>query len=288
MQFPPWPQNFAEVAKLENAQDLKSCGCITLAGAIPALGTDMNTVLKRNLNQNFFKEWTEKMSYVLGFIMADGCITVSKERPNRPFTLNITSADKKHLYKLRKALKSEHKISRKPGGGLNTFAYQLQIRNPIITNDLMKLGIFPRKTSHLNPIIVPEKYFPDFVRGFFDGDGSVYIYKVNKVPQIKANFVSSSLSFIVDFNQNLCEKLNIPLKSIHKETSRRKTPLYYVDFYIEDCEKLAEFIYGNNPILFLPRKRKVFEKWKSIKRRDYLKQNYPSKIGWHLNQKIVA
>ena len=144
------------------------------------------------------------MSYVFGFIVADGCIVVAKERPNRPFTFNITSVDKKHLYKIRKVLDSEHKISKKTGGGKN-IAFQIQIRNQIIVKDLRRLGIFPRKTSCLNQMKIPKKYFPDFVRGFFDGDGTVYIYKVNKVPQIKAGFVSTSLSFFSEFNKQLCE-----------------------------------------------------------------------------------
>ena len=222
------------------------------------------------------------MSYVLGFIVADGCITVSKERPNRPFSLNITSVDKKHLYKIRRVLNSEHKISKKTSGEKNV-AFQIQIRNQIIAKDLMKLGIFPRKTSNLNPIKIPQKYFNSFVRGFFDGDGSVYIYKVNRTTQIKVGFVSTSLSFFTEFNKQLCKNLDIPIKSIHRTIDKRgekKMVQFNTHFYIDDCEKLANFLYRNNPILYLLRKRKIFEKWKSIKRRDYIKQNYPSKIGW--------
>lgn len=229
------------------------------------------------------------MSYLLGYITADGCISVDKRRKNNPLTLNITSAEKKHLYRIRKALSSTHKISKKPGGYSNV-TYQFQARNPIITQDLIKLGILPRKTYNLNPIEVPKKYFSDFVRGFFDGDGTVYIYIVNKTPQIKAGFVSSSLSFITRFNQQLCENLNIPTKAIHQTIGRqqKKRVQYSICFYIDDCEKLADFMYGNNPTLFLPRKHRIFKKWKSMKRGHYVKQNYPSKIGWRLNEKIIA
>ncbi len=228
------------------------------------------------------------MSYVLGYIVADGCIAISKDRKSHPFTLNITSVDLKHLYLLKETLESEHKISKKSRKADNN-GYQLQIRNHIITKDLLNLGIQPRKTYNLYPIKVPDKYFPDFVRGFFDGDGSIYIYNVNKVPQIKAGFVSSSLPFITDFNQKLCKNLKISLKTIHKEEHKKgKIPLYTIYFYIDDCEKIAEFMYGNNPTLYLSRKRQVFEKWKSIKRRGYIKQNYPSKIGWHLNQRATS
>jgi len=228
------------------------------------------------------------MSYILGYIVADGCITVSKDRKNRPFTLNITSIDLKHLYLLKETLESEHKISKK-SQKINTNGYQLQIRNPILTKDLMSLGIFPRKTYNLKPIEVPEKYFSHFVRGFFDGDGSVYIYKVNGTPQIKVSFVSVSLSFITHFNRHLCDCLNIIPKIVHKDSPAEKRMIQYSNcFYVDDCNKLAEFMYGNNPRLFLSRKRRIFEKWKLIKRRHYIKQGYPSKVGWRLNEKIFA
>jgi len=230
------------------------------------------------------------MSYVLGYIVADGCIAISKDRKSHPFTLNITSADLEHLYLLKETLESEHKISKK-SQKVDTNGYQLQIRNHIITQDLINLGILPRKTHNLNPIKVPEKYFADFVRGFFDGDGSVYIYNVNKVPQIKAGFVSSSLSFITKFNEQLCENLSIPKKAIHQTSDKRmekKMTQYSICFYVDDCKKLAEFMYGNDSILYLLRKRRIFERWKLIERRNYIKQNYPSKVGWQLNKKVLT
>lgn len=161
------------------------------------------------------------MSYILGYITADGSIIVDKRRKNNPLTLNITSAEKKHLFRIRKAFDSTHKISKKPGGYPN-IAYQFQVRNPIICKDLIKLGILPRKTYNLNPIKVPEEYFSDFVRGFFDGDGTVYIYKVNGTPQIKASLGNINFSFIADLNQRLAKRLNIALKAVHQQIPNKK------------------------------------------------------------------
>jgi len=226
------------------------------------------------------------MAYVLGYIVADGCICVRKDRKKHPYSLNITSVDKEHLERIKKAFESGHKVSKKSGGS-GAVAYQLQIPNPVICGDLMSLGVLPRKTYNLGSIQVPDDYFSDFVRGFFDGDGSVYIYTVNRVSQIKGNFASSSLSFIDDFNLKICKKLGIISKTIHEANNKRRIlPFYYMHLYISDCEKLAEFMYGGNPELYLPRKRQVFEKWKTIERRHYIKQNYPSKIGWRLNEKV--
>lgn len=228
------------------------------------------------------------MAYVLGYITADGCVSESRTRKNHPLTLNITSKDKDHLIKLKKILASEHKISKKTGSA-GSAAFQIQIRNDVLTADLVKLGILPRKTKYLRPIKVSDKYFVDFVRGFFDGDGSVYIYVVNDTLQIKANFISTSLSFIKDINQKLCKKLEIPLKNIHKTLDKRrqgKMEKYEIVFYINDCEKLMKLMYKNSHSLCLCRKLLIFKRWGLIKRRHYIKQNYPSKIGWQLNKKI--
>jgi intein-encoded DNA endonuclease-like protein len=246
-------------------------------------------MVKLSVDKNFFKNWNPEMSYVLGFIVADGCVYKRKDRKNS-YVLNITSKDREHLLKIKKVLNFDHSISTKYNSQKMPYS-QMQICDREVCSDLMGLGILPRKTSNLNPIKVPDKYFLDFVRGFFDGDGTVYIYKVNKVPQIKAGFVSTSLSFFIEFNKRLCKNLDIPTKPIHKTTDKRgkeKMAQFSTHFYIDDCEKLAEFIYRDNSILYLSRKRRVFEKWKLIERRHYLKENYPSKVGWHLNHKIFA
>lgn len=228
------------------------------------------------------------MAYVLGFFIADGCITLSKGRENNPYTFNITSKDLEHLQEICKVLHSNYKISKKSGSS-KSIAYQIQIRNSVIAKDLINLGIYPRKTYNLKPVKVPEEYFADFVRGFFDGDGSVYIYNVNKVAQIKSSFVCTSLDFITDFNTRLCRALHIPEKSIHKTADKKGFMTQYSNcFYIDDSEKLAKFMYGNDASLYLERKREIFKKWELIEKRNFVKKNYPSKIGWRLSEGIHA
>jgi len=225
------------------------------------------------------------MAYVLGFFIADGCLSLAKGRPGNPYTFSITSKDLELLENIKKTLGSEYKISRKLGGSGQT-AYQIQVRNLAIAYDVMNLGIFPRKTYNLKPVKVPEEYFADFVRGFFDGDGSVYLYNVNNTPQIKSSFVCTSLAFITDFNMRLCRALNIPEKSIHQTIGKEAGFMtqYSNCFYVDDSVKLAELMYSKNPTLHLERKKEIFEKWKFVKRRIMIKRNYPSKVGWRLSE----
>jgi len=228
------------------------------------------------------------MAYILGFVTADGCVTKRKNRKDS-YVFNITTKDKEHLANIRKVIGSQHKIGLKRGGGLKEKNIStIQISNKTICLDLINLGIVPRKTYNLGEIKVSDEYFADFVRGFFDGDGSAYIYKVNNTPQIKVGFVCASMQFIDYFNKQLCRLLGVETKSIHIVPAYgKRVDRYSIDFYINDCEKLYNFMYGSNPELYLERKRKIFEEWQSIKRRHYIKKDYPSKIGWHLNDKLI-
>ncbi len=248
----------------------------------------MNNKSKIKINQDFFKTWSCEMSYVLGFVVADGCV-IKRKNGIDSYVFNITSKDKGILEKIKKALKSEHNIGIKYNS-LGMLYSQMQICNREICKDLIKLGIEPRKTYNLKPIEVPKKYFSDFTRGFFDGDGSAYIYNVNNTPQIKSSFVCASLPFLEDFNKKLCKTLNISEKSIHENIDKtgKRIARYDIHFYIDDSEKLAEFMYDDNSTLHLDRKKEIFDRWKSIKRRHYKKENYPSKIGWKPNPKVTA
>lgn len=273
---------YAEVVKLANTQDLKSCGGKTPCGC----ESRPRHKVRKNVNQDFFQSWNSEMAYVLGYFTADGCLSISKERKKNPLTFNITSVDFEHLEKMSEVMGSNYKIGRKPNGSNKSFAFQIQIRNKKLGEDLMRLGLHSRKTYDLKPIGVPDEYFADFVRGFFDGDGSVYIYTVNHTPQIKIDFVCTSYDFLSDFNTKLCACLDIPTKSIHKQNREGKMTKYSICLYIEDAEKFSKFIYNDNPKLFLSRKKEVFEKWNIIgkTRRRFRKQNYPSKIGWRLSE----
>lgn len=275
----------AAVAKLVYAHDLRSCSARNV-GSSPTRGTVMKRV-RKYINQDFFKTWSPNMAYVLGYVSADGCIHSSKDRKDS-YILNITSKDKSHLVKIKNVLESEYKISTKFNGTkTGGVAYHIQVRNNTICNDLINLGIHQRKTHTLQPITVPDEYFPDFVRGFFDGDGTVYLYKVNGTWQIKTGFVCVSLPFIDDLNTKLCKALDIPVKKLHEDKPKNGVIKYSIDFYIDDSKKFFDFMYKDASLLFLTRKKKVFEKWKTLKRRRYIKNNdvYPSKIGWHLNSR---
>lgn len=124
---------------------------------------------------------TEPKAYWLGFLYADGCVTDSGN-----VNLSITAKDAEHLEKYRRALQAEHPTeSRTTVGGFKGYedmAYatvKIRIFSPEMRDDLIRLGCPPRKSATLAfPSVeqVPIHLRRHFIRGYFDGDGSINVY----------------------------------------------------------------------------------------------------------------
>ena len=118
-------------------------------------------------DRKFFRCWSNDMAYVLGFIAADGCV-MTNPRGGRIIEITLSKKDKKHLCNLRTLMKTNVEIKNKDN------AVRLSICNQHLGNDLISLGIMPRKSTCLKWIDVPDGYVSHFVRGYFDGDGTIF------------------------------------------------------------------------------------------------------------------
>ena len=222
----------------------------------------------KSVNKDFFKIWTREMAYVLGFFSADGYITVNK-RGGQFWCIQIT--DKKLLKQIRKAIGSEHKISFRRSKGNESALYRLQIGSIEMRDDLRKLGFSERKTKSLAAPNVPDKYFADFARGYFDGDGNVWIGFLNKKRSrptlaLKTMFTSCSLDFLKQFHNKLC---GFGAEGGSVYISKRNYSR--LQFSSNDSLKLYNFMYNQcvscKIHLFLERKKRVFEKFKKLKKK---------------------
>jgi len=118
------------------------------------------------INENFFdKIENEFQAYTLGFIAADGCIYSR----NKILNIAVQKRDKNILQKIKDSIESSHPITLTKRG-----LVLLSISNVVMYNDLLNLGITPRKSSTLTPQIVPKHLQRDYWRGCFDGDGSLF------------------------------------------------------------------------------------------------------------------
>lgn len=194
----------------------------------------------KKVNHDFFKKWSPEMSYVLGFFAVDG--NMLKNNRDAHF-IEFTSTDREIIEKIKDVLDAEQKISNRKRGINWKTEYRIQIGSKQIFNDLLKLGLTPKKSKKIKLPNISDKYFGDFLRGYFDGDGSVGYYKYKKRGRSKTTnililrFISGSLIFLKDLKFKLTELIGT------------KGSLYIKDgngqliYSINDSKRLFNFMY---------------------------------------------
>lgn len=156
--------------------------------------------------------------------------------------------------KVKIVMGSEHKIEQsRHQKGLYCFHFAREK----LVEDLEKLGVYPRKSLIIKFPEVPKKYLPDFIRGVFDGDGSVYFDNRSLKSPLRSKFVSGSNDFIVGLQKEL-EELNLPRRTIYKQKTKNGWS-YSIVFGHSGSIKLFEILYRNGKkSIFLERKYKRF------------------------------
>lgn len=116
--------------------------------------------------------WNNNLAYVIGLISTDG--NLSKDGRHIVFV----SKDLELIKLFQKCLNLKNKISVKTSGyskGRGKY-YFIQFGNVIFYNELMSIGLSPNKSKNIAQLLIPKKYFPDFLRGHLDGDGTIRSY----------------------------------------------------------------------------------------------------------------
>lgn len=117
---------------------------------------------------------TEEKAYWLGFMYADGYVTGTKI-----VGCKLSTKDEEHLIQLRNTLSPTKPLyydETSQGFGNNTKSVALILTNRNLFKDLVSKGCIQNKSKLLtfpNENIVPKELIHHFIRGYFDGDGSV-------------------------------------------------------------------------------------------------------------------
>lgn len=116
-------------------------------------------------------EWSPEFAYAIGLLVTDGNLSPD----GRHF--NLTSKDIELIELFKKALNLKNKIGRKARGGeVEKKYYVIQFGDVLFYDFCVSIGLHPKKSKTLAEIEVPRKYFLDFLRGHFDGDGTFHSY----------------------------------------------------------------------------------------------------------------
>lgn len=124
-------------------------------------------------NRAFQKINTEEKAYWLGLIMADGCIS------SNGLGLGLKAEDAYLIEQLKQFLDSDVKTCTTPKKD-KVWAISdmksIRIMDKDLISDLKNAGIHENKTGReCIPKSVPSELLPHFIRGYFDGDGTVFV-----------------------------------------------------------------------------------------------------------------
>lgn len=174
---------------------------------------------KYSHNENFFEEIdTEAKAYWLGFIYADGYIQSKVENRSQQVGITLSAVDKGHLLKFKESLEATNPIMDYVGSGYNVDGIfsKILLTSQKTVDDLKRHGVNEQKTYDLQfPDFLRDDLVRHFVRGYFDGDGSINYQEryANKYKAYQIGF-TGSLHMIEGINSffgkknKICKKGN--------------------------------------------------------------------------------
>lgn len=194
------------------------------------------------------------MAYIVGFIAADGNICHS----GRAHTLHVASDDKDILKKIKQELDYLGPIHQKLRFN-GKISYSLRICDRTIFSDLIKLGIVEKKSLVLSPR-VNKMFIKDFLRGYFDGDGTVYLRNSESPSRLAVIFYTASLSMAKLIHHNLKRILgDLYRGNIQERLTKFKNPYYSMCLGHKASVKMYGELYSNTNLYMIRKQRKFLE-----------------------------
>lgn len=225
------------------------------------INNNCNTKL-RNFDKRYFKSIdTNNKAYWLGFIFADGSIQCNTDRRTYELAIELQENDVKLLEDFNSELGNAHDIKFRhrekyicgyPEKSISDTAL-IRVYSKDIVSDLISHGVVPDKTNHK---VFPEldDYFLDFLRGYIDGDGCIYIDNNNHLYV----HITSSFDDVLVYIKNKLSEYSIK-SNVYKENDRK----YRLNLYGTNAEKLLDLIYYDVNVQKLDRKYQKYLLYKN-------------------------
>jgi intein/homing endonuclease len=215
---------------------------------------------KIKLDYKFENITNDTEAYILGLIFADGCISGNQTK----ITLHYN--DYYILEQIRDYIAPTQKIRQ---SNKKSSCYDFIISSVEIINNLKRLGVTQNKTYSGSVIssLIPKELNYAFIRGYFDGDGSVIdCYK----KYIKCDIASITISILEQIQNeltlsNIESKINIAIREgkiikVPQGYSTNCKNMYRL-FIRKKLEiiKLYKYLYTNSTLHFERKKTKMIK-----------------------------
>lgn len=200
-------------------------------------------------------------AYWLGFLAADGCVFISEKKHSTWLNLVLKGEDIEHLYNFQQGVKTTAHIITGPNQNHKGTIAKLHIYNRHLVNALMGWGIVPQKTFSLCwPVNLPPELILAYIRGYFDGDGTVYIRRRSAPGTQWVEIVCRLISGSAPFLEALQGELNardVVTRPIYRNQQSRAFVLP-LSGKRENVRAFAALLYQGSSVC-LERKRTIFQ-----------------------------
>lgn len=185
------------------------------------MGVEVNQskmVRKYKLNENYFDNIdTSNKAYIMGFLHSDGSNNINKST----ISLSLQEEDREILEQIRKEIGSTKPLEYLDYSNKHDFGcsyknqYRLNIFSKHMCKELNNKGITPNKSLTIGfPNWLPKDLISHYVRGVFDGDGSIY--------QSYRNDNNKPITLTITATESFCKEL----RNICKQTLNINAGIY--------------------------------------------------------------
>ena len=207
-------------------------------------------------NEKFFDEIdTEEKAYIFGFFLADGSNIVKENT----IYMCLQSEDKYILERINQILDSNRPLRHiNPPKRFPHRKHQdsITLYSPYFSKRLEDIGMCSMKSYLLKfPSCIPEHLMNHFIRGYFDGDGS--IYQLKNSSKYGFSFVGTE-DFIINLKYTLMKYCGLSDVKIHTRFPERNNTTRYISYSgRKQTIRFGEWLYKDATI-YLTRKLDKF------------------------------
>ena len=191
--------------------------------------------------------WSQQLAYAVGLITADGSLSKNGRH------INFTSKDLSLIKTFQSCLSLDDiKVGKKSRAhDKEKKYYQIQFGDVLFYKWLLEIGLSANKSLTLDKLHIPDEYFFDFLRGEWDGDGTIVCTRDKRWKSsysISLGFASGSQSFLVWLQKQINNRL---YTTGHLHKGKRVLQLRYAR---ADSRKIFDAMFYEESLPCLERK----------------------------------
>lgn len=243
-----------EGLSLEKIGEIYHCSGRTIARRLQDLQLpirQVGPVSAHTVPSSILTSWSPELAYAVGLLTADGSLEADRVR------VEFVSCDEELIEAYCRALQLDDVHVVFTLQHVRKSWYKVKLNDRVFRAFLDDIGLMPNKSKVLGPVNLPDKVFPDFLRGVLDGDGSWMISKSwsGRYQYLRVELCTASQRF-GEWVQSQVEQLAGLKGNLYKKHSGSSFDLVYMG---QKALALGRWVYYSPNVLALSRKRQIWE-----------------------------